>query len=106
MQHDFTRFLNIRSAIDPSFIPGTSNIAFLCDTSGSYQVWNISLAQEASHQFPNQLTFLPGKVWEVHATPAGSLLAVSDAGGNGIQLAQRSFTPATNATASTLTCVG
>ncbi len=82
MQHDFTRFLNIRSAIDPSFIPGTSNIAFLCDTSGSYQVWNLSLAQEASHQFPNQLTFLPGKVWEVHATPAGSLLAVSDAGGN------------------------
>lgn len=82
MRYDFTRYLNIRSAIDAHFIRNTDQVAFLSDISGNYQVWCIGLGSQRSASFPRQLSFLSDKVWEIHASPTGDLLAVSDTGGN------------------------
>ncbi len=82
MAHDFTRYLNIRSAISPTFISDSERVAFLSDVSGNYQVWQIGIGAGQAEHFPQQLTFLPDKVWELHASPSGDLLVVSDANGN------------------------
>ncbi|MFN8440245.1 MAG: S9 family peptidase [Caldilineaceae bacterium] len=82
MLYDFTRYLNIRSAIDAHFVRGSDRVIFLCDVSGNYQVWSVGIGNEVADVFPQQVSFLPDKVWELHVSPAGDLLAVSDAGGN------------------------
>ena len=82
MFYDFTRYLNIRSAIDAHFVRDSDRVGFLSDGSGNYQVWSGGLGGEATDIFPQQVSFLPDKVWELHVSAAGDLLAVSDAGGN------------------------
>lgn len=83
MAYDFARFLNIRSALDPALSTDSSRIAFLSDITGNYQVWSVGTRGEGDARWPRQLTFLPDKVWEIHAAgTAPHLIAVSDAGGN------------------------
>src|SRR5690554_4319237 len=79
---EFARYLNIRSATSPVLSPDSSRVAFLSDITGNYQVWSVSTGPEV-RAWPQQLTFLPDKVWAIHgAESAGHLLAVSDVGGN------------------------
>ncbi|MCB0161434.1 MAG: PD40 domain-containing protein, partial [Caldilineaceae bacterium] len=78
---DFARFLNIRSAISPVVAPDGTQVAFLTDITGNYQVWSVATAGEPA--WPRQLTFFADKVWELHGTPAADhLVAVGDVGGN------------------------
>jgi dipeptidyl aminopeptidase/acylaminoacyl peptidase len=79
---EFARYLNIRSATSPVLSPDGNRVAFLSDITGNYQVWSVATDPDA-RAWPQQLTFLPDKVWEVHGTSAADyLLAVSDVGGN------------------------
>lgn len=81
MARDFARYLNIRSAISPVLSPDGTRAAFLSDITGNFQVWSISLDEHRA--WPQQLTFFPDKVWELHGTSASDhLVAVSDVGGN------------------------
>jgi dipeptidyl aminopeptidase/acylaminoacyl peptidase len=83
MSHDFARYLNIRSAINPVLVPEGGRVAFLSDITGNWQVWSVVTHGEGDLRWPRQLTFLPDKVWELHGAPAAHhLLAVSDVGGN------------------------
>ncbi len=97
MPYTFDRYLNIRSALSPTFSPDGTRVSFLTDISGNYQVWSIGtdpIAESDRQQavgseapagspWPMQLTYFSDKVWEVHGTPAAShLIAVSDVAGN------------------------
>lgn len=76
---DFARYLNIRSATTPILSADGRRVAFLSDITGAFQVWSAPV----EGGWPQQLTFFPDKVWEVHgAAGADHLLAVSDVGGN------------------------
>lgn len=80
---DFARYLNIRSAIMPVFSADSRRLAFLTDISGNFQAWSILVHPGAQQNWPQQLTFLPDKVWELYGNPvAPQLVAVSDVGGN------------------------
>jgi dipeptidyl aminopeptidase/acylaminoacyl peptidase len=80
--HDFARYLNIRSAMKPVLSADGQRVAFLSDITGNFQVWSVSI-QVGQPVWPQQLTFLADKVWELYGTPAAPhLLAVSDVGGN------------------------
>ncbi|MEZ4679080.1 MAG: S9 family peptidase [Caldilineaceae bacterium] len=83
MAYEFARYLTMRSAGAPTFAAQMQRIAFLSDITGNFQVWSVGLSATAAACWPQQLTFLEDKVWEVHATPAAPyLIAVSDVGGN------------------------
>jgi dipeptidyl aminopeptidase/acylaminoacyl peptidase len=83
MNYDFTRYLNIRSAINPVISPDGARLAFLSDISGNYQAWSVDLESGAWAGWPCQLSFFADKTWELHGTKAAPhLLALSDVGGN------------------------
>jgi hypothetical protein len=80
---NFARYLNIRSAIMPVLSTDSRRLAFLTDVSGNFQAWSIPVYPGAQQGWPQQLTFLPDKVWELHGNPvAPQLIAVSDVAGN------------------------
>lgn len=79
---DFARYLNIRSAMAPVFTTDHQSIVFLTDITGNLQVWRMP-TNATEPPWPEQLTFLPDKVWEVYSPPKGKhLLVLSDVGGN------------------------
>ncbi len=83
MAYDFARYLNIRSAGAATVTVDPDRILFLSDITGNSQVWSIGLTPRPGNQWPQQLTFLADKVWEIHATAAAvHFIAVSDIGGN------------------------
>ena len=83
MQYDFSRYLNIRSALNPCLAQAGDHVAFLSDITGNYQVWSTGLKASGQEAWPRQLSFFADKVWELHRSPAGDqLLALSDVGGN------------------------
>ncbi len=83
MTYEFARYLNIRSAAAPTMTADQERLLFLSDITGNFQVWSIGLSDLPGNQWPQQLTFLADKVWEVHATPAAAhFVAVSDTAGN------------------------
>lgn len=80
---EFSRYLNIRSAISPVLSPDGTRVAFLSDITGNYQVWSVGPTGEDASAWPRQLTFFEDKVWELHGTSAAAhLIAVSDVAGN------------------------
>lgn len=83
MAYDFARYLNIRCANTPTFTAEREHILFLSDITGNFQLWCIGLGENAQSGWPQQLTFFPDKVWEVHGTSASPYaLVVGDIGGN------------------------
>ncbi len=80
--YNFARYLNIRSATTPALSADGTQVAFLSDISGNFQVWSVSIANEQL-AWPQQLTFFTDKVWGLHGTSTAThLIAVSDVGGN------------------------
>ncbi|MEZ4622446.1 MAG: hypothetical protein R2867_44055 [Caldilineaceae bacterium] len=69
MAYEFARYLTMRSAGAPTFAAQMQRIAFLSDITGNFQVWSVGLSATAAACWPQQLTFLEDKVWEVHASP-------------------------------------
>jgi len=83
--HDFSRYLNIRSATCPVPTADEKAVVFLSDITGNFQVWRMGLRGQTTYSksWPKQLTFFEDKVWGIHGTAAANhILAVGDVGGN------------------------
>jgi dipeptidyl aminopeptidase/acylaminoacyl peptidase len=77
--YDFARYLNIRSAYAPSFVPNGERLAFLTDITGVPQVWQVP----ARGGWPAQLTFFGDRVSLVEYSPADERAIVAmDVGGS------------------------
>jgi dipeptidyl aminopeptidase/acylaminoacyl peptidase len=73
------RYLNIRSAYQPSFFFDGQRIAFLTNITGIPQVWTVDVAGG----WPDQLTFGEDRVAKVACSPADDrLIFARDVGGN------------------------
>ncbi|MFO8060060.1 MAG: S9 family peptidase [Bacillota bacterium] len=73
------RYLNVRSAQNPTFSPDGRRVAFLLDVTGVPQVWRVS--REGG--WPEQLSFSSERVGTVAYSPADEQIIFSmDAGGN------------------------
>ncbi len=78
-RYDFSRFLNVRTAVAPSPSPDGSHIAFLFDVTGVPQVWSVPV----EGGWPEQLTFHPERVSTLAYSPKGDrILYGMDEGGN------------------------
>ncbi len=76
---DIERYLNIRSAVSPSFSPDGKSIAFLTNITGTHQIWKV----EDGGGWPEQLTFFPDRVFGASWSPRGDWITFSkDAGGD------------------------
>ncbi len=75
---DISRFLNVRTAVEPSLSPGGERVAFQTTISGSPQLWVV----DALGGWPHQLTF--GESVTFHEwSPTGKWIAYGmDRGGN------------------------
>lgn len=73
------RYINIRSALAPSYSPVGDEVAYLTNVTGVNQVWK----SPAHGGWPEQLTFFEDRVQRVAWSPRGdSLLFVKDQGGD------------------------
>jgi len=82
--YDFSRYLNIRSAVRPVPTADAKYVAYLSDITGNFQVWKTGLKEFSSTaKIPRQLTFFDEKIWEIHGSPTTNhIVAVGDVGGN------------------------
>lgn len=79
MPYTFEQFLNVRSALRPSFSPDGDRIAFLTDISGLPQLWSVPAAGGA----PRQLTDYAERIIDARYAPAGgNILFSMDQGGD------------------------
>ncbi|HYX68067.1 MAG TPA: hypothetical protein VE825_02960, partial [Terriglobales bacterium] len=77
--YDVARYLNIRSAIAPAYSPGSDDVAYLTNTTGTNQVWK----SPARGGYPEQLTFFDDRVQEMAWSPRGDvILFTKDQGGD------------------------
>ena len=75
---DFQRFLNIRGAYGPTFLPA-GRMAFITNITGIPQVWTVA----APGGWPVQVTFGAERVLYAHAAHAGGRMILgSDSGGD------------------------
>jgi dipeptidyl aminopeptidase/acylaminoacyl peptidase len=73
------RFLNVRSALGPTFSPDGRFVAFLTNITGVTQLWQVPV----TGGWPEQLTFTRDSVRGAHYSPVSHELIYSmDAGGN------------------------
>jgi hypothetical protein len=73
------RYLNVRSACNPTFSPDGRFVAFLSNTTGVAQVWQVPV----EGGWPEQLTFTGETVGSVHYHPhRHELIYGMDTGGN------------------------
>jgi dipeptidyl aminopeptidase/acylaminoacyl peptidase len=84
VQFSFERYLNIRSASDPSFSPDGKRLSFLTNITGVAEVWSVPIDIHASAPaWPDQLTFRGERVAGASYSPVADVLLVSsDVGGN------------------------
>jgi dipeptidyl aminopeptidase/acylaminoacyl peptidase len=83
MPYPISRYLNIQSAIAPSFAGDGRSIAFLSDITGIPQVWQVPASPASQPLWPRQLTFGQERVMGVWHAPTGRrLIFARDAGGN------------------------
>ncbi|HYN89034.1 MAG TPA: hypothetical protein VER55_10910, partial [Ardenticatenaceae bacterium] len=76
---DFSRYLNIRASVGGSLRYDGGRLAFLNDTSGTFQVWTT----DGPGRWPQQLTFYRNRVTFVSYSPTSSdLIFGMDEGGN------------------------
>ena len=79
MAYTFEQFLNVRSALRPSFSPDGERVAFLTDVSGLPQLWSVPAAGGA----PQQLTDYAERIIDARYAPAGgNILFSMDQGGD------------------------
>ena len=79
MPYTFEQFLNVRSALRPSFSPDGERVAFLSDVSGLPQLWSVPAAGGA----PQQLTDYAERIIDARYAPAGgNILFSMDQGGD------------------------
>ena len=79
MPYTFEQFLNVRSALRPSFSPDGERVAFLSDVSGLPQLWSVP----ASGGDPRQLTDYAERIIDARYAPAGgNILFSMDQGGD------------------------
>jgi dipeptidyl aminopeptidase/acylaminoacyl peptidase len=83
-QYDFERYLNVRTAYDPSFSPDGQRLSFLTDITGVAEVWSIPINMHAqTSAWPDQLTFRNERVAGAFYSPVADILLVSaDVGGS------------------------
>jgi dipeptidyl aminopeptidase/acylaminoacyl peptidase len=74
------RYLRVRHAFAPTFNPSASQVAFLTNTTGNYQVWSVA----AEGGWPRQLSFGEDRVGGVAWSPVDPtrLVFAMDKGGN------------------------
>ncbi len=86
MKYSISRYLNVCAAYFPSFTSDGRRIAFLSNTTGIPQVWQVALSAELNELlWPDQLTFATDRVMGVWFSPApgdGSLIYTRDMAGN------------------------
>ena len=79
MPYTFKQFLNVRSALRPSFSPDGQRVAFLSDVSGLPQLWSVPAAGGS----PRQLTDYAERIIDARYAPAGQHILFSmDQGGD------------------------
>ena len=79
MAYTFEQFLNVRSALRPSFSPDGQRVAFLSDVSGLPQLWSVP----AAGGDPQQLTDYAERIIDARYAPAGgNILFSMDQGGD------------------------
>jgi dipeptidyl aminopeptidase/acylaminoacyl peptidase len=83
-KYSFERFLNVRSAYNPTFSPDGQKLSFLTDVTGVAEVWSVPVNMQSSRPaWPEQLTFRGERSANVVYSPkADLLLVVGDVGGN------------------------
>lgn len=82
--YPFERYLNVRSASEPSFSPDGTHVSFLTDISGVAEVWAVPLTSPSVYPFwPQQLTFRGERTTRALFSPTADVLLVAgDIGGN------------------------
>ena len=83
-KYSFERFLNVRTAYNPTFSPDGQRLSFLTDITGVAEVWSVSVNMHSSRPaWPEQLTFRGERSANVIYSPKADLLLVTgDVGGN------------------------
>ncbi|HLG75374.1 MAG TPA: hypothetical protein VKX46_03105, partial [Ktedonobacteraceae bacterium] len=83
-KYSFERFLNVRSAYNPTFSPDGQKLCFLTDITGVAEVWSVPVNMQAARPaWPEQLTFRGERNTNVVYSPCADLLLVAgDVGGN------------------------
>jgi dipeptidyl aminopeptidase/acylaminoacyl peptidase len=83
-KYSFERFLNVRTAYNPTFSPDGQKLSFLTDITGVAEVWSVPVnMQLARPAWPEQLTFRGERSSSVTCSPRADLLLVmADIGGN------------------------
>src|SRR5262245_15034905 len=78
-KYDIERYLNIRSAQDPTYSASGEEIAYLTNITGTNQVWKT----QVRGGWPEQLTFFEDRVQSVRWSPRGdTILFTKDRGGD------------------------
>lgn len=103
-KYSFERFLNVRTAYNPTFSPDGQKLAFLTDITGVAEVWSVPVNMHSSRPaWPEQLTFRGERSANVTYSPKADLLLVTgDIGGNErnqlflLSADGSTFTPLTN----------
>ncbi len=83
-QYSFERYLNVRSAVAPSFSHDGKRLSFLTAITGVAEVWSVPIdINAATPAWPDQLTFRSERVSGASYSPVDDVLLVSaDVGGN------------------------
>ncbi len=83
-QYSFERYLNVRSAVAPSFSNDGKRLSFLTAITGVAEVWSVPIDIKATTPaWPDQLTFRGERVSGASYSPVEDVLLVSaDVGGN------------------------
>lgn len=78
-RYTIDRFLNVKSASNPSWSPDGQRIAFGTNITGTMQVWTV----DRNGGWPKQLTFFPDRVMGADYAPnQDRLLLIKDTGGD------------------------
>jgi dipeptidyl aminopeptidase/acylaminoacyl peptidase len=79
LRYEFRSFINIRSAISPSFSSDGSKVLFLTNITGTPQVWRV----QVEGGWPEQLTYYDDRVTGIRCSPSDGRIAFSkDRGGD------------------------
>jgi dipeptidyl aminopeptidase/acylaminoacyl peptidase len=82
-RYAFERYLNVRTARDPSFSPDGRRLSFITDITGVAEVWTVPVTPaSAAPSWPHQITFRGERSDSATYAPAAPVLLVAgDAGG-------------------------
>ena len=83
-RYAFERYLNVRTARDPSFSPAGRRLSFITDITGVAEVWTVPVTPaSAAPSWPHQITFRGERSDSATYAPAAPVLLVAgDVGGD------------------------